>query len=161
MQPLPALAFCHYDEARNLERGESQAWALMVAAWAANNPSDDRIRLVPLAPVREMESWALADLDVICTLARCDIRRPDVFESGLLDQVESLTYPKKTLKAALRVGTKGRRTSMSSEDTFSLLAERISLDRLGRVPSFRTWRGRTEDALRELKFIRGPGGSAR
>ncbi|MBB5923188.1 hypothetical protein FHR81_004255 [Actinoalloteichus hoggarensis] len=154
MSPLPSLTFLHFDAGASPDREGSRAWVPMEKAWQTNDDLLKQTRLVKLAPVREMESWALADLDKVNQLAGCDVRRPDVFESDLLGDVERLTKPKRTLTEALRADSGRRRSRRKASECLPLLAERVRLDRLDRVPSFARWRADTVAALRELSFIR-------
>ncbi|WP_075742612.1 DUF4276 family protein [Actinoalloteichus sp. GBA129-24] len=156
MRPLPSLVFLHFDTAGSLERESDHAFVPMTRAWASHDLPEKTIRLLPLAPVREMESWALADLDEVNRFAGRDVRRSKVFERELINEVERLSDPKKTLDDALRSGSgrRGRRQRMAAEDFFPVLAERIRLDQLGRVPSFARWRADTVAALHELGFLR-------
>lgn len=148
--PAPSLVFFHYDGTSRPEREAAKNWEPMVAEWTK---SVREPILVPLVPVREMESWALADLDVINGLAGVDVARSDIFEAQHLTQVEKLSDPKRTLSEALRSGTRRRRRGRSTHDYLALIAEKCDLARLGTVPSFCVWRTETVSALKTSGFI--------
>ncbi|WP_157442333.1 hypothetical protein [Actinoalloteichus fjordicus] len=156
MYPLPSLVFLHFDASGSPEREEARAFGPMRRAWESYELPERAVKLLPLAPVREMESWALADIDEVNRFAGRDVRQSGVFESELLDEVERLSDPKKTLADALRAssGRRGRRPKMAAAVLLQALAERIRLDQLGRVPSFARWRADTVAALHELGFLR-------
>jgi hypothetical protein len=152
--PRLNLVFFHYDGSANPDREAAKSWAPMMDAWGeAASGMDAAPRFVPLVPVREMESWALADVTLVNELAGVDVTTTGVFEVDLLSKVEKLTNPKRTLAEALRSGTRRKRRSRSVHDYLDTIARRIELDRLRAVPSFQAWQTDTETALRRIGFI--------
>ncbi len=152
--PRLNLVFFHYDGTANPEREAAKSWVPMMGEWdKVASGAGAAPCFVPLVPVREMESWALADVTLVNELAGVDVTTTGVFEVNLLPKVEKLTDPKRTLAEALRSGTRRKRRSRSVHDYLDTIARRIELDRLRAVPSFQTWQTDTETALRRIGFI--------
>lgn len=107
---------------------------------------------VAVVAVRETEAWALADGDALrdafgTTLDDARLRVPREPR-----EVESIDDPKKELRAAY---AQLRRRS-KPEDFFEILGERLSLDRLQRVPAFARLRDDLRGALRDLGILARP-----
>ncbi|AUS78088.1 DUF4276 domain-containing protein [Actinoalloteichus sp. AHMU CJ021] len=153
LTPRPDLVFFHYDDKNGDERKRS--WVPMLSCWetAGRGGGPGLPPLVELAPVREMEAWALADTELVNRLARRAPSAGDVFEADRLRDVERLSDPKKTLTEAMNAG-RGRRRRRDVEAYLPLLAERARHTELSRVPSYDRWRRRTADKLRDLGFLR-------
>ncbi|OLZ58687.1 DUF4276 family protein [Amycolatopsis keratiniphila] len=153
-QPGLNLVFFHYDGTSNPEREAAKSWVPMMDEWAnVTSGAENEPAFVPLVPIREMESWALADSKVVNELAGVDITASGVFEVNLLPKVEKLTDPKRTLAEALRSGARRRRQGRDIHDYLDTIAQRSDLERLRAVPSFKAWQTDTETALRRIGFI--------
>ncbi|WP_370943849.1 DUF4276 family protein [Amycolatopsis sp. cg5] len=148
------LALFHYDGTTKPEREAKKSWEPMLREWERESAPGGRPLLLQLVPVREMESWALADLDEVNQLIGSTVCSSRVFEAAHLPQVERLSDPKRTLAEALRSGRQKRR---SIHFHLEALAERVSLTKLLSVPSFRDWRDETIAGLDKLGFIESGG----
>ncbi|WP_016700235.1 DUF4276 family protein [Actinoalloteichus spitiensis] len=155
LTPRPDLVFFHYDGTTDPERERERSWTPMLSCWEAAEfgGSPGLPPLVELAPVREMEAWALADVELVNRLARRAPSTSDVFEADRLRDVERLSDPKRTLAEAMNTG-RGRRRRRDVNEYLPLLAERARHTELRRVPSYDRWRRRTADKLRDLGFLR-------
>jgi hypothetical protein len=145
------LLFYHYDGSADPGREEKKYWLPLLRFWdtyALGRP------LVKVVPVREMESWALADADVLRRIAGSSWNVKDVFEADRLSRVECLSDPKRTLKDIVASGRRRRRAGREAADYLALIAETMSLDCLENVSSYRLWRAETDEALRGLRLIR-------
>lgn len=145
------LAFFHYDGTSRPEREAKKSWEPMLREWERVDGS--KPLLLQLVPVKEMESWALADLDEVNQLAGKSVKAQGVHEAAHLPDVERLSDPKRTLDDALRSGKRKRSVHVHLQ----LLAERASLTKLMSVPSFRDWRAETIAGLAKLGFIESGG----
>ncbi|WP_158633179.1 DUF4276 family protein [Amycolatopsis sp. WAC 04182] len=146
------LAFFHYDGTSRPEREAKKCWEPMLREW--ERVPGGKPLLQQLVPIREMESWALADLAAVNRLVGRDVGSSRIFEAGYLPKVERLSDPKRTLTDALR---SGRRRSDSVHLHLQTLAERASLTKLQSVPSFDEWHTETVAGLRKLGFIESGG----
>jgi len=97
-------------------------------------------RLVHVVPIRETEAWMVADPEAFDLLRGSD--RTDL--PFVPARVEQLADPKAVLKVAL-----GKRPSA---DTFRIIGENISLDRLAQVPAYQLFLQDLTTALKELNF---------
>lgn len=146
-----SLLFYHYDGSANQEREANKYWAPLTRLWPAHGPTGRE--LVRVVPVREMESWALADQETLKGMARHDWDDSDIFELGKMTDVESLTDPKRTLNDILSSGRRRCRANRRPDDFLPLIAENLSLAELRRLRSFKAWEDECREALRASRFI--------
>lgn len=146
-----SLLFYHYDGSANPDREAAKYWDPLRKIWPDQGPA--RRPLVRVVPVREMESWALADQEALRVVARRGWDGADVFEMHKLPNVESLTDPKRTLNELLSTGRGRRRSNRRPEDVLPRIAELLSLTALRRLPSFRMWTTECLTALRDSGFL--------
>ncbi|MEW9551531.1 hypothetical protein [Nonomuraea sp. NPDC050783] len=145
------LLFYHYDGSAAPDREERKYWAPLRESWKKHGPGRPLVRVVP---VREMESRALSDLDVLRQVAGSSWHAKGVFEGERLSRVECLSDPKRTLKEVVASGRRRRRAGREAGDYLTRIAELMSLDYLESVPSYRLWLSGTCEALEELRLIR-------
>ncbi|MEV4565822.1 DUF4276 family protein [Nonomuraea sp. NPDC049419] len=145
------LLFYHYDGSAAPEREEKKYWAPLQEAWERHRLERPLVRVVP---VREMESWALSDPEVLRYVAGSAWNAKDVFEGDRLSRVECLSDPKRTLKDIVATGRRRRRAGREASDYLTHIAETMSLHYLESVPSYRLWVTETCEALKELRLIR-------
>jgi hypothetical protein len=149
--PGMTLLFYHYDGSADPAREEKKYWQPLVREWSEASLTRPVVRVVP---IREMESWALTDADVLRRIAGAAWDVKDVFEADKLSRVECLSDPKRTLRDIVSTGRRRRRAGRQARDYLTLIAEQMSLDQLERVPSYRLWQAETIEALKELRLIR-------
>ncbi|UBU11966.1 DUF4276 family protein [Nonomuraea gerenzanensis] len=145
------LLFYHYDGSAAPGREERKYWTPLRELWEKRGLERPVVRVVP---VREMESWALGDLDVLRRVAGSSWDPKDVFEGDRLSRVEALSNPKRTLKDIVASGRRRRRAGREAGDYLTRIAELMNLDHLKGVPSYRLWQAETCEALKELRLIR-------
>lgn len=145
------LLFYHYDGSAAPSREERKYWIPLQELWEKHRLERPLVRVVP---VREMESWALSDLEVLRYVAGSAWLAKDVFEGDRLSRVECLSDPKRTLKDIVASGRRRRRAGREAGDYLTHIAETMSLDHLENVPSYRLWVSETCKALKELRLIR-------
>lgn len=136
--------FVHIDGGTDVHRERERYFGPVVSLWRPELP-----KLLPLAPAKEKEAWALADREVLRGLVRRSWAEHDVFEGGRLTHVENLTDPKRTLREILDVGQARRRRSVNVAAHLPVLAARIRLEQLDRVPSFVQWSRDAESVVLE------------
>lgn len=134
------VIFYHRDQGANPERVRTEWLEPLRQRWTFQE------QLVMVVPVRETESWLLADGQALRDAL--GVRWSDV-EMGLPTnprQVEQVPDPKQTLDNVMR------RVSRSTGDHLGQLGELVALDRLSLVPAYRQWWRDTGNALRALGY---------
>lgn len=104
-------------------------------------------QLVPLVLVREMEAWALADLSIVRDVAGAGWDAAAVPQSHLLNHPERLSDPKRTLADVMSQARRPRRSKRRVDTFLPLIAERIGLPALRRLPSFQQFEADLRAAL--------------
>lgn len=109
-------------------------------------------RAVSVVPVRETEAWMLVDGDAL----------REVFGTRVPDErlgipphpadAEKLLDPKEVLKTAFQSTAPRRATRRRGWDS-ELLAEAVSLPKLGKLRSYKRFEKELRSALRDLRFI--------
>lgn len=113
--------------------------------------------MVPVIPVRMTESWMLADPETLIDVigARTTVSVPMLPDNP--SEVERIADPKGTLRAVLNFLLGGRkhrrRRDFNVGNLYEPLARSISIDRLERVPAFRSFQMELTASLRALHFI--------
>ncbi|MGC9397981.1 MAG: DUF4276 family protein [Anaerolineae bacterium] len=123
----------------------------------AQHGDDCQQRIVPLVPVRMVESWMLTDAEAFCAvLPGCKDPHRLAFPPAP-HQVESLPDPKVFVAQAIEVGMAHRsrrhRWRFDFTRVQSRLGETIRLEVLQKVPSYRAFRENLAHALMELHFL--------
>jgi len=110
-------------------------------------------RVVAVVPVREMESWAIADGEALRSTFGTPLSDSELGIPTLRD-VEGVLNPKSLLQEALvRVVGPGRRKHPSASEFLDLLGTRVALDSLRLLPSFQRFEEDLTRALLELGFL--------
>lgn len=109
---------------------------------------------VAVVPVRETESWAIADGEAL----------RHAFGSGLSDaelglpslaRVAAVTDPKALLEAAFELTQpSGRRKRQGTSPYLNALGEQVSLPRLRQLEAFAAMEAELKDALQQLNILR-------
>lgn len=148
------VLFVHYDGSAVVERETAKYWHPLRKEWDTGGAPPGRL-LLRVVPVREMESWALADLETLRSVVGTSWDAQKVFEGNRIGRPEDLSDPKRTLREIISSGRRSRRVRRDPDDYLPLIAERMELRSLERLPSFCLWQRETEAALRELEFNHG------
>lgn len=100
-------------------------------------------RAVPVIPIRETESWLLADRSMWSRLKGAGVSY--LPQAGR--DVEKIPDPKVVLDEV-------RPDHLSDmRELFAYAGRMIGLDELQRLPAYRTWLAATKSALKELRYI--------
>ncbi|GII92609.1 DUF4276 family protein [Sinosporangium siamense] len=145
------LLFHHYDGSADINRETRKYWDPLLREWGRSGPGRP---LVHVVPVREMESWALADAAVLRRVAGSDWNPKDVCDGEKISDVERLKDPKRTLNDVIAAGRRRRRAGREPREYLPLIAETLNLKLLERLPSYRLWKDETVEALRKLELVR-------
>lgn len=119
-------------------------------------PDDEYCKhVVPTIPIQEIESWMLADKDLLKQLINATGMR-DV-ELGIERAPESYSDPKSAIENAINIAMahqpRKRRDSISISDLYEMLGNRLSLEKLRLIPSFNHFESGVRDCFRSLGLL--------
>ncbi len=124
---------------------------------ASNSGSNLCESMVPVIPVRMTESWMLADPETLINVIGTRKTVRDLMLPDNPSGVERIADPKGKLRAVLKVLLDGRahrrRRDVNVGNLYEPLARSISIDRLERVPAFRSFQMELTASLQALHFI--------
>ena len=111
--------------------------------------------LVPAIPVQMMESWMLADKDLLKN--EIGTTKTDN-ELGINRSPESITNPKAVIEEAIRIArqeiTRRRRKELRISDLYLPVGQKVSIDKLKELPSYRRFQEDIRQAYRELHLMK-------
>jgi hypothetical protein len=110
--------------------------------------------LVAIVPVRMTEAWMLSDTkllrDEIGTTKRDN-------ELGIHKFPESYADPKKAIEDAIRTARQGfakrRRRNLTIAELYLPIGQKLDLDKLDLLPSYRRFKEAIRDAFRKLNYL--------
>lgn len=112
--------------------------------------------IIPTIPIQEIESWMLADHDLLKQLINA-IGMRDV-DLGIERAPESYADPKSAIENAISISMshqpKKRRDSITISDLYETLGNRLSLEKLRQLPSFNHFEAGVRQCFRELGLMR-------
>lgn len=120
------------------------------------NDTDYCKHIVPTIPIQMIESWMLADKELLKSLINAqDLRDIDL---GLERAPESYADPKVAIEKAIRVAMerqpKKKRDQIQISDLYELLGTRLSLEKLRVLPSFCHFEGEVRRVFHDMGLIR-------
>lgn len=111
--------------------------------------------LVPAIPVQMMESWMLADKDLLKN--EIGTTKTDN-ELGINRSPETITDPKAVIEEAIRIArqeiTRRRRKELRISDLYLPVGQKVSIDKLKELPSYRRFQEDIRQAYRELHLMK-------
>lgn len=112
--------------------------------------------IVPTIPVQMIESWMLADTQLLKSLI--DASKISNRDLGIDKSPELYSDPKSTISNAISIAlaekTKRRRDQITISDLYETLGSSISLDALRQIPSFRSFEDEVCNALKKLGLMK-------
>lgn len=112
--------------------------------------------VVPTIPIRMIESWMLANKQLLKQLIDA-VGKSDV-ELGIERPPESYANPKETIEEAIRISLAGkvkrRRDQVRISDLYEILGNELSLEYLRKIPSFKQFEYNVKQTLKALNFLR-------
>lgn len=112
---------------------------------------------VAIVPVRETESWMLADGDSLRSVFGTTLDNGSLGLPSTISAVELVTDPKQAIEFAFAATKpRARRARSGAAASFAALGEQASLQRLRGLPSFRALEGDLLSALEQLRIIPSP-----
>lgn len=120
-----------------------------------NQTDDARCKsMVALVPVRETESWMLADKDIL--IGQIGTRK-GLVELNIAGNPETFNNPKERIEEAIRIGRaempKKLRNSLRISDLYSYIGQTIQIEKLQTFDSFVDFENNIKDALIDLNFL--------
>ncbi|WP_432535728.1 DUF4276 family protein [Kineococcus arenarius] len=143
----PHVVLLHVDGSADVARELRKSFEPVAEAWRRGGGA---AQLLPLVPVREMEAWALADRRELERVVGAGLDASRIHEADRLATPENLSDPKATLRDVAALGVRPRRRAPGPEVYLPLLAERIPLESLRTLPSFRAFEHDIENLLDTL-----------
>lgn len=112
-------------------------------------------RLLPIIPIQAIESWMLADFEVLSAEIRTDLSSNVLGIPEKAKYVEAISKPKKRLEAALLVVNQRLRPRQRIElnSLYEPLGKKIRLDRLRQLTSYNQFVLDLTAVLQQLNFI--------
>lgn len=111
--------------------------------------------LVPVIPVQMMESWMLADKDLL----KKEIGTAKTDNELKIDRVpETIADPKATIEEAIRIAqqekTKRKRKELKIGDIYLAMGQKITIEKLNQLQSYRQFQENIRQAYRELHLMK-------
>lgn len=112
-------------------------------------------RIVPTIPIQMIESWMLADKELLKQMVNAnDMRDIDL---GLEKSPETYSDPKDIINNAIRMAmsrqSKKKRDQIKISDLYEVLGMRLSLEKLRMIPSFREFEQNVKNVFREIGIL--------
>ena len=111
--------------------------------------------IVPIIPVQMMESWMLADK----VLLKTEIGTTKTDNELKIDRApETIADPKFIIEEAIRIAqqekTKRRRRELNISDIYLAIGQKISIEKLSQLQSYRQFQDNIRHAYRELHLMK-------
>lgn len=109
--------------------------------------------LTPVIPVRMMEAWMLADKDLL--KAEIGTRKSDN-DLGIDRDPEVIADPKSVIEEAIRVAQSDlprRRQRLTISDLYEIIGDKISIDKLLLLNSYRRFQEEVRSTYRALNYM--------
>lgn len=109
--------------------------------------------LTPVIPVRMMEAWMLADKELL--KSEIGTTKSDN-NLGINKDPESIADPKAVIEEAIRIAQSDlprRRRRLTISDLYSIIGDKIGLDKLLSLPSYRRFQDEVRNTYRTLKYM--------
>jgi hypothetical protein len=121
---------------------------------AKQNDNDYCKIVVAIVPIQETESWLLADKELLKQEIGTD--KTDN-ELGINRLPEVMANPKEVIETAIRIAREGltqrRRSQLTISDLYLPIGQRIDLDKLEHLSSYRDFRNNVRTAFKQLNLL--------
>lgn len=151
-----SLVLCVHADADNGSSRDTFQFKIDPAALAISNSELGICKiLVPIVPIKMIEAWMLADLDLLKSEIGTLKSNHDL---GLEHPAESYTDPKFVIEEAIRRAFSDRpkrhRSQTSIDDLYIPLGRKIKLESLDLLPSFKRFKEDVANAFVKLNYLR-------
>ncbi len=111
--------------------------------------------VVAIVPIQEMESWLLADKELLKQEIGTDKMDNEL---GINRLAETISNPKEVIETAIRIAREGltqkRRRDLSIGDLYLPIGQRLDLDKLARLSSYQDFKNNVITAFKQLNLLR-------
>lgn len=110
--------------------------------------------IVPIIPVYMIEAWMLADFELFQDEVSTNKSKTEL---NLNKSPEEYTDPKQSIESALNIinqeRPKKRRHDLKINDLYQIIGQKIEIDKLNNLPSYKKFYENISEKLTELNFI--------
>ncbi|MEM9291233.1 MAG: DUF4276 family protein [Acidobacteriota bacterium] len=152
------LLFIHADGDSQPVEQYDQLVAPAIRALRAESRLAGSHRCIPVIPVRETESWMIADFDALCSIFRRNLEN-DPSDFGLdfwtksPRRIEMVEDPKAILRAVARYGGRRSRADREIQRRLPAIADRARFSILRQLQAFTAVEEHLKTALRDLRIL--------
>lgn len=119
-----------------------------------NNECRDCCKLLtPVIPVRMMEAWMLADTALLKAEIGTNMSDNDL---GINRDPEMIADPKQIIEDAIKIAQSNlpkRRHRISISDLYAIIGDKMSLDKLSQLNSYKRFQDEVRNTYRALNYI--------
>jgi hypothetical protein len=145
---------CIHVDADNEDNSEAIQYKINPSFKAVDELNDNACKnLVAIIPVYMSEAWMLADKELL--KEEIGTTKSDE-ELGILKDAESIPDPKDVIKNAVRIAQSNlskRRNKISIGDLYQPVGQKLPIDKLEELQSYKKFKSAVEDAFRKLNYL--------
>ncbi len=112
--------------------------------------------LVAIIPVQMTEAWMLADIDLFLEEINSDKTCEELNLPSKTHQIEKISDPKRRIEEAIRIAQSNiskRRNKLKIADLYTPLSQKLSLQKLEKMPSFTVFKENVRSSLEKLNYL--------
>lgn len=153
---ISALCIHADSDARSLDTVIQNKFAPFFKALNSMPEEDYCKHIIPTIPIQMIESWMLADKELLKHLINADNKSNA--DLGLDKRPESYANPKSVIENAIRIvmsnHPKKKRNQIEIADLYEILGHRLSLEKLRTIPSFEKFEESVVNVFRDMGLMR-------
>ena len=156
IEELGITILCVHSDADNTTIENVLQKKIQPAQQALDLESDDCVCkiIVPVVPIQMMESWMLADKNLLKAELGTNISD---HELGIDRDPESIADPKFLIEEAIRISrrdvVKRKRRDLRINDIYFSMGQKVSIEKLQVLPSYRHFQEEVRNAYRKLNLL--------
>ena len=148
------MTLCVHTDADADSAVQAYQYRINPAITYLGNSEFNEIILTPLVPVQMMESWLMADKELL--KKEIGTNKPDV-ELGIFKNPEQYADPQAIISEAIRIArqelTKRKRRDLKIEDLYQNMGQKISLKKLDYLNSYVGFKDEVRKTYRTLNYM--------
>lgn len=156
IEELGITILCIHSDADNTTIDNVMQNKITPAQQALDAESDENVCkvIVPAIPIQMMESWMLADKDLLKSEIGTNMTYQEL---GIDRDPESIANPKFAIEEAIRISRKDmvkrRRKALKIGDIYYSIGQKVAIDKLQILPSYRHFQEEVRNAYRKLHLL--------
>ena len=155
IEELGIAILCIHSDADNTTIESVMQNKIVPAQQALDVENEDVCKvIVPVIPIQMMESWMLADKDLLKLEIGTNMTDQEL---GIDKAPESIANPKYTIEEAIRLSrqrmVKRRRKDLKIGDIYYSIGQKVSIEKLLMLPSYRHFQEDVRNAYRKLHLL--------